>query len=278
MMKPKLIVTDFDGTLAGASGTVSEKNRETLAALGEKKHVRVIATGRNLYSVHKVIEPSFPVDYVIFTTGAGMIHWPTQKIMVSHHLEKDSIQTAFDCLKQKQIDFMIHEPIPNNHVFYCFETGLQNSDFAFRKEHYGNYCQPGNWASIPECATQFVAVLRPDQKESVYESVRSDLKAVNVVRATSPFDHNTIWVEIFSKKAGKHFTAEFLAQKLNIPVSETIAIGNDYNDVELLNWAGRSFAVENAISELKTRHEIVAHAEQDGFSEAVDRVLLKNGS
>lgn len=277
MINRKLIVTDFDGTLAGANGVVSRKNRETLEALGKKKHIRVIATGRNLYSVHKVIEPTFPVDYVIFTTGAGMIHWPTQKIMVSHHLEKQSIKTAFDCLRQKQIDFMIHEPIPNNHVFYYFETGLENSDFVFRKQHYGNYCQPGIKEYIPESATQFVAVLRPDQRESVYESIRKELVALNVVRATSPFDQKSIWVEIFSKQAAKHFTAEILGNQLNISTAQTVAVGNDYNDVELLNWAGRSFAVENAISELKERHEVVAHAEQDGFSDAIERVFPKEG-
>jgi Cof subfamily protein (haloacid dehalogenase superfamily) len=277
-MSQKLIVTDFDGTLAGPNGIVSQKNRETLDSLGKKKHIRVIATGRNLYSVHKVIEPSFPVDYVIFTTGAGMIHWPTQKIMVSHHLEKQSIKTAFDCLKQKQIDFMIHDLIPNNHVFYYFETGLDNSDFVFRKQHYGNYGRPGNLETLPESATQFVAVLRPDQKESVYENIRRELQALNVIRATSPFDHKSIWVEIFSKKAAKHSTAEFLASELNISLRNTVAVGNDYNDIELLNWASRSFAVENAISELKARHEVVAHADQGGFSEAIERILKESES
>jgi len=272
-MKQKLFITDFDGTLAASDGLVSLKNLLALDLLAKHQIVRVIATGRNLYSVRKVIAPNFPVDYVIFTTGAGLMHWPTQKMILSHHLDRDSIKTTFNCFNEYRIDFMIHDPIPDNHFFQFFETGLKNLDFASRKQHYGEYCRAGDFDQLPGKAAQFLGVLRPDQDENLIPLIKQTLNSQNVVRATSPFDHKSIWVEVFSKQAAKHTTSDFLAQSLGVSRSNTFAIGNDYNDQELLNWAGKAFAVGNAIEALKNQHERVAEVQKDGFAEAVERIL-----
>lgn len=269
-----MIVTDFDGTLACRKGQISPKNREVLHSLSEKGHVRVIATGRNLFSVRKVIEPEFPVDYVIFTTGAGLIHWPSQKILSSHHLEKFEIERIYQCFIKNRLDFMIHHPIPSNHYFDFFETGLNNPDFVCRKKHYGVYGRSGEHEVIPLEATQFLAVFRNEQSEKLYLEIQEQLKGLNVIRATSPFDHKSLWLEVFSKHAAKHLAANALLQDLNIPLRNTIAVGNDYNDIELLKWASRSFAVGNAIDELRNRHETVATAEESGFAEAMQKVLV----
>lgn len=270
-MNQKLIVTDYDGTLASSQGIVSAQNRAVLEALGRQNHIRVIATGRNLYSVKKVIDLNFPVDYVIFTTGAGVVHWSSQKILLSHHLDQRDIEQAFSCFRQNQIDFMIHRPIPDNHFFQYFSTGFENSDFVFRKQHYGKFCRPGEETSLPSEATQFVGVLRLDQSEKIYDLVRKELSELNIVRATSPFNHRSIWIEAFSKYASKNQTADFLAKKLKIQSGDTVAIGNDYNDIDLLGWAKKSYSVDNAIDELKNRYEVVASCDDHGFSEAIQR-------
>ena len=272
-MGKKFFITDFDGTLATHDGLVSQKNREALTSLKKSEFVRVVATGRNLYSVRKVISLDFPVDYIIFTTGAGLIHWPTQQILVSHHMDQASIDLTFKCFKDNLIDFMVHDPIPNNHFFQFFSTGLENLDFEVRKRHYGDYCQTGTRGALPAIATQFLGVLRPEQSEDLYSDLKDSLKSLNVVRATSPFDHKSIWVEVFSKKAAKHLTSQFLADQLGVSRFDTVAIGNDYNDEGLLQWAGKSYVVENAIDKLKNRFECVAQVDDDGFAEAVDRVL-----
>ena len=60
---------------------------------------------------------------------------------------------------------------------------------------------------------------------------------------------------------------------VSVIVCVGVCVGNDYNDIELLEWARRSFAVGNAIDELRNRHETVATAEENGFAEAMQKVL-----
>jgi hydroxymethylpyrimidine pyrophosphatase-like HAD family hydrolase len=93
------------------------------------------------------------------------------------------------------------------------------------------------------------------------------------VRATSPFDYRSLWVEVFSKQAAKHLAADVLAKELGISAFRTLAIGNDYNDEDLLEWACKSFVGADGIQRLRDRYEIVAEAKSDGFSAAMERLL-----
>ncbi len=45
-----MLITDLDGTLLGSNGSLTKQDQEALLCLGNKGIVRVIATGRSLYS------------------------------------------------------------------------------------------------------------------------------------------------------------------------------------------------------------------------------------
>ena len=62
-----LFITDFDGTLLRTDRTLADKDLETLQRLGDMNVVRVIATGRSLYSFNRTVGSSLPIDYIIFS-------------------------------------------------------------------------------------------------------------------------------------------------------------------------------------------------------------------
>jgi hydroxymethylpyrimidine pyrophosphatase-like HAD family hydrolase len=63
-------------------------------------------------------------------------------------------------------------------------------------------------------------------------------------------------------------TAEF-----DIDPGQTLSIGNDYNDLDLLEWTTSSFVVENAPDDLKERFPVVASHNESGVAEAIQRWL-----
>ena len=50
-----------------------------------------------------------------------------------------------------------------------------------------------------------------------------------------------------------------------------LAVGNDYNDLDLLSWAHTGFLVDNAPEELKIQYENVSSNNDNGFTKAVDK-------
>jgi hydroxymethylpyrimidine pyrophosphatase-like HAD family hydrolase len=82
-----MVVTDLDGTLLNSSASLSAANRDTLCRLGEQGVLRVVATGRNLYSARLAMTPDMPVDYLVFASGAGTLAWPDGELSNVQHLD-----------------------------------------------------------------------------------------------------------------------------------------------------------------------------------------------
>ena len=127
-----MVITDLDGTLLNDAQKVNKKDNETLQRLQESDIVRVIATGRNYFSVTRVLSPSFPFDYLIFSSGAGILNWHTKKLIYSSYLVKEKVAEIARFFIDHKVDFMIHEVIPNNHKFVYHDSGSHNPDFERR--------------------------------------------------------------------------------------------------------------------------------------------------
>lgn len=264
----KMIITDLDGTLLNPEHKISTKDMQTLEFLETLKIIRVIATGRSVYSVRKVLSADFPIDYLIFSCGAGILNYKNNKILREDHLYKKDIKHIAEYLLSKNIDFMLHEPIPQNHYFYYHLNHKSNQDFLDRLKIYQPFAKPlhGQLDELTK-ACQFV-VINPGGESSL-ERILKDLHEYSVIRTTSPLDHNTIWIEIFPKNVSKGQSSAKLAEWLGVNQSEVMSIGNDYNDLDLLSWAGNSYVVENAPVDLKGKFKITQANHQSAFTAAV---------
>lgn len=195
----KIVFTDLDGTLLNSSQKISEKDLAMLHYLGTKKIVRVLATGRNLYALAKVIPADFPVDYVIFSTGVGICDWKTKQIIHSIHLEEKQIREISDLLIKYKLNFMVQSAVPDNHKFIYLKNGEMSSDFQHRIEIYQEFAQVVEQVD-DRIVSQFLTVFDDYEK---FHHLKTQLKNVKVIRATSPLDHRSIWMEIFHKDVSK---------------------------------------------------------------------------
>jgi hydroxymethylpyrimidine pyrophosphatase-like HAD family hydrolase len=265
-----MLITDLDGTLLDSSGCLTKQDRDALDCLGRKGVVRVIATGRSLYSFKTVARNRLPVDYVIFSTGAGVITCPDGRLIRKIHLDAGAVSFAVRIFMEFGLDFMVHQPIPENHWFVYSGIGRDNPDFHRRLARYGEFCRPLDDASSNiGAASQLLAVLNHDNSTSVLTALRSKLTDYSVIRSTSPLDGKSTWIEVFAPDVSKSQCAAWLADRLNIDKELVLAVGNDYNDLDLLEWAGTAFLVDNAPEMMKNRFASVASHDRGGVSEAI---------
>jgi hypothetical protein len=232
----------------------------------------VIATGRSLYSFKTVAGNDMPVDYVIFSTGAGVITFPEVRLIRNIHMDSGAVLSAVQIFMEFGLDFMVHQPIPENHRFVYYETGRDNPDFHRRLARYSQFCQPlDNAFSNIGSASQLLAVINHDNSTSVLTALRSKLTGYSVIRSTSPLDGRSTWIEVFAPGVSKSLCAAWLAGRLNIDKELVLAVGNDYNDQDLLEWAGTAFLVDNAPDLLKNRFDSVPSHDHGGVAEAIHR-------
>ena len=228
----------------------------TLHALGDRGGIRVIATGRALATARKVIPPEFPIDYLVFSSGAGILDWRTQELLTSHTMPTEDVVRATEALLAHAPDFMVHAPIPQQHIFQFHRSGEPNADFERRLARYaadGRVLDRG----APGPASQLIAVSAVGDPQEPFETLRRTLSDLSVIRATSPLDGRSIWIEVFAASVSKSQAASWIASSNGISHEHTAAIGNDYNDWDLLSWAARAAVVDNAPEAMRAQFCVV---------------------
>jgi len=276
-MTSGLFISDLDGTLLTSDGEILPKDLSALEFLKRHGIKTAVATGRSLYSFKQSAAAELPVDFVIFSSGAGVIGQLSPELLYHSNIPADSVKTVLEFMSELKLDFMLHFPAPENHKFLYRRVSDDNADFEDRINRYREFSAPLTTSSLAGFgeASQLVAIVPPDKTDQALYDSRNASHGLSVIRATSPLDHQSTWIEFFNPAVSKGKTAEWLASELNVNTSNTAAIGNDYNDQDLLEWAAHSFVVENAAPELKSSYEQVKCNNSGGVAEAIKRWLKR---
>ncbi|WP_457553169.1 HAD family hydrolase [Desulfobacula sp.] len=279
-MWKKLFITDFDGTLLTDDKTISYEDIQTLEILRQKKIITAIATGRSFYSFDKALKSigmaggacCLPIDYVIFSTGAGIMEFPGGRVIHQKSVPSSKIPKVTDYLDHLKLDYMIHKAIPDTRHFLYKSFGKDNPDFYARLALYKEYAVPlvdGNCHY--EKATEVLAIIPGLVNSDLLKMMKKQLSGFSVIHATSPIDHQSSWIEIFHRDVSKSHAASWLVKRLGLGPKDVLAVGNDYNDQDLLAWSGKGFVVENAPESLKQIYKTVSSNNLCGVSDAVQK-------
>lgn len=278
-----LFVTDLDGTLLDDDKGISESDLKSLQCLQKAGFVTAIATGRSLYSFNKLLarlglrgpESPFAIHYVIFSTGAGIMEFPSEKILFFRSLSRRDVIRASAFLETLGLDYMVHRPVPNTREFVYRYLSGHNPDFLTRIQMYNHFGSPAGTADLLDFgeATEVLCIIPASDAGRLVERIAAALPGINVIRATSPLDHRSVWVEIFPDSVSKSQTVCHLAESLCIRQREVWAVGNDYNDEDMLHWAGHAFAVANSVRGLIEQFDAVPSNNHSGVSEVAAKML-----
>lgn len=274
-MRLGIVVTDLDGTLLDSKQQLSAADRQSLLELGQRGVVRVVATGRSLFSALRVVAGDWPIDFLVHASGAGVTHWPSRALVKVEHMPASLALELARRLEARGLDFMLHRAVPENHCCYWHRTARANPDFDRRVELYAGYMQPfPRPLEISEPMCQAI-VIDPAPGPGSYPELVRELVEFSVIRTTSPLDGAATWIEVFPRGVRKSAAARWLLETRAAASTRSLAVGNDYNDVDLLDWADLACVVSNAPAELCARYRNVATNEASGFSEAVRWALAR---
>ena len=270
----KLVATDLDGTFLKNDKTISEKNLEMLHALGEKDILRVVATGRNLKKTMDVIPPDVPFDFIVFSSGAGVFDWKQKKMLFQQNMSKEIVQEIADFLVSLDLNFHLFKPVPENYKCWYYKGNVACTEFERYFDFQQAFAEPlmiGQKLNSEAC--QFLVVF-PNNMESFFklkQEFEERFPDVKVVRTSSPLETGYIWMEIFHQSVSKGNGVKFICDTLKIDHDCTLGIGNDFNDLDLLEFTYYSYLVDNSPEELKDRFLMARSNEENGFASVVQK-------
>ena len=271
----RLVATDLDGTFLRNDKTVSPSNLDTLRWLGEQGIVRVAATGRNMVKVKEVIHENVPFDYVVYSSGSGIFDFRHHQHIRTTSISCDSANLLVSFFLAEDLNFHAFRPAPDNHLHWYYRGSEFCEEFERYHQHHYPYAEPlPSSGKLESGLSQFLLVFPGDESRfyRMKESIEAICPEIRVIRATSPLETGYIWMEIFHKSVSKGNGVLFLCNLLGIDPDHTLGIGNDYNDIDLLEFTAHSFLTDNAPEELKQHFTILPANEEDAFAHVIDKM------
>lgn len=270
--KLKLVATDLDGTFLRNDKSITAENIETLHHLGSQGICRVIATGRNLKKTREVISSEIPFDYVVFSSGAGVYDLKHDQLLYHQNLDKTIVQQIADFLIERDLNFHLFKPVPENYKCWYYRGSVPCQEFEKYFDFHQSDAEPLTFGQrIDSEACQFLVVF-PNHLERfllLKEEIAALFPEVKLVRTSSPLDTGYIWMEIFHQSVSKGNGVRFVCDSLQIGHEHTLGIGNDFNDLDLLEFTNYSYIVDNGPQEMKERFLLAKSNEESAFATAV---------
>ena len=272
----KLVATDLDGTFLRNDRTISAENLHALDNLGRAGILRVAATGRNLRKVKEVIPGHVPFDYIVFSSGAGIYDWKCQEYVSGINIGPDAARLVAGFLVRKKLNFHAFFPVPENHFLYFFRGDDPCDEFERYFTFHNSWSHPlpaSHEFSNGLC--QFLVIIREDN--DLFDKMRAEIEAVvsevRVIRSSSPITEGYIWMEVFHRDVSKGNGIMEICRMKGIDPEQTLSIGNDYNDIDMLEITAHSFLTDNAPPAIKNHYFTIPSNEEHGFSHIVKQLI-----
>lgn len=264
-MKYPLFLSDFDGTLVRADGTVSEANKRAIARYRAAGGVFAVCTGRGLTSIlPRLKELGIDDGLVIAYQGATIADVATGNLLKDDGFSREDALKAVRLLEQNGR----HVHVYTVDELYC---NVDDEPLHF----YEKICRVKAHIVADMPLSEYVerkglrvvkalAMVEKQDRRPLMEWLTPRLGEGFYVTCSADF-----LVEVMPAGQTKAAAVDFLCRYYKIPREKCAAIGDQLNDLPMIARAGGRFAVANAEQALKDGATVVASVEEDGVAQAL---------
>ena len=269
MTKIKLIALDLDGTLLNSDKKISTANKEALAAARRAGVKVVLTTGRPLkamdFLLHELDLDNREDEYTI-TFNGGLVQRNTGEVLDKTVLTYGQVHDIYDLTETLGIPLdAIHEgdvyQIQSDHAsrYQDFNPALHfiAVDFADLSSQY----------AYNKCVSAYDQAILDEALTKVPASMMEELGI---------FKSRDQILEFCPKDAHKANGLAKLIRILGIQQEEVMAMGDEANDLSMIEWAGLGVAMGNASSEVKEAADVVTPMtnDEDAVAWAIENYVL----
>lgn len=267
----KLIACDLDETLLQSDCTVSEKDAESIKKAVAKGVKFVLATGRGFNTVQGTLRSigleDMENEYVISFNGAVLSENHGNRVIRFEGLDFETVKTLFEA--GLKYDVCIH--VYAMDTTYVWNMNQDEYDYVYRKAVL-SYLEEPDIDFLKD--TPLTKIIYQNTDMDYLRKIDKELAELTKDLDVS-YSANR-YLEFNSNGINKGRGLKDLAEYLNIDISETIAVGDNYNDLPMLKAAGLGIGVANTIESMKPECDFITDAthNENAISEVIERFVL----
>ncbi|MFC2949735.1 HAD family hydrolase [Virgibacillus sediminis] len=282
----QLIAIDLDGTLLSEEGSISLENRRVIREAQNRGRIVVISSGRSLHDTQELLKEA-GLDCPIIT-GNGAVAFHSSEIIQNLYLPVHISEEMMDLAKKHHLYYEVY----TNEGVYIEEGGREFLEREAREvfeakgepapeeaasiintqhEQRGlHYVRDYRRIDYTDLQVYKIFVLSFDREK--LSKLKKELSGRVDISVTTSGQQK---LEIGNPRSSKGNALKFIANYFEVDSDDTVAIGDNLNDLSMFEVAGTSIAMENAEPQVKKAADhITRHHNQDGVAYGIRRWIL----
>ena len=261
-MAIRLIVSDLDGTLLAPDRTISDQAVEAIRSLRERGVLFTFITGRPWYAAERfarrvgITLPTITCNGAVINRGYEMIWRKPLALKPLRELLEQAAGLGLTVLYSE-----------------CGSERAMARTAWTDKRDYTIHCPTAEeWETLQADKVNIIS----DGLDGLFDHLSPVLEGARAV--STVVRYGSAGCEISALGINKAETLKEYARQQGIPLRDTLAVGDNANDLELLRAAGVGAAVANATEEAKAAADYICQASYtDGVIEAIQKFCPEEG-
>lgn len=257
-MKIQIVFSDIDGTFLTNDHKVTEKTAAAVKSLLSKKIPFVLVSARMPEAIYPITE-KIGVKIPIISYSGGLVLTEDEKILYDKKILAEDTKNVLQEISARWSDITVN--------YYSGRKWFvrDNSDKRVVREMNitSATAENANFENLLEkniLPNKILIMTEPPICEEMEKELEKKFENLNVVRSSK------ILLEIMDKTVTKAEGIEILLKHYNFSAENSVAFGDNYNDVEMLKFVGCGIAMGNAPDDVKKiAKEITTSNEEDGI-------------
>lgn len=265
MSSYRLIAIDLDDTLLNDNLEVTEATRDALAAAVAQGVQVTLATGR-MFASAKQTAAQVGLNVPLITYQGSLVrNLLDEAVLYERAVDPEAVRRLYEYTRERKLHLQTYI----DDRLYSFDDGDRLAAYA-RQSNIPYIVEPTLDALPAGNHTKLIIIDEP----AVLDEIAPDLHALlgRDVHITKSKPH---YLEFTHREGTKGHALRFLAAHFGYTMDQTIAIGDSWNDREMIEAAGLGVAMANAVPALREIADYVTLGNnEDGVKHVIDKFIL----
>ena len=277
-MPIRVIAVDLDGTLLNGNLEISEANRRALGEAAERGIRIVIITGRRYHSARPLLD-SLPCPVTLVTSNGAVIRTLSGKLLHQNFLPREiAVEILRASPDYRPFAVAIYDKPGPGQVMMQSNASIEGPLRWYLKTARDYLLQVTDLpTALPSDPTQVMFGGAPAFLEPLEHVLRASSAGNHVhLTWTKYFERDISLLDVMNLGCSKASALKWLLEQMDCDASEAMAIGDNFNDLEMLQMAGYPVIMANSTPGLASDGwHITDSNDHDGVAAAIHAIALK---
>jgi hydroxymethylpyrimidine pyrophosphatase-like HAD family hydrolase len=276
-MSIRLIALDLDGTLVNSHWEIADKDRHALAAAFERGIQIVVVTGRRPLSAAPYVS-QIPYPVTTITSNGALVRTPEGEVVYQDFLPCEAARQALEVAREYRPYTVAIFHVPGRGQVTMEDTAITEGPLGWYVRTSLDHLRlvPDLEAAVTFDPVQLMMggpLRRIEPAEAV---LRNSAVGASVKLTWTKYPARDIAIlDIMNRDCSKGRALKFWAARAGIAPGETMAIGDNFNDLEMLEFAGLPVLMGNHCVGLeRPGWAITASSDENGVAAAIEAYVL----